>query len=173
MVNPVINSGTITGSDTVCEGMSATFLSSISGGAWSSSTGRASVTAGLVTGVTPGADTINYALSGVCATMARKPVVVVSAADCDVSVRDVYAPAAELRIYPNPARSSVRVHVSALESKQVLIRLTNVMGQVVSQLDAVTNKETTIILPDGAGLYLVTVIAGDKVLRSGVVVCED
>lgn len=59
-VNPLPTPGTLTGADAVCLGSTITLTSSIPGGIWNSSNGRATVTAGAVMGVAPGNEIIRY-----------------------------------------------------------------------------------------------------------------
>jgi uncharacterized protein YjdB len=61
--------GTITGSTGVCIGASVTMTESVSGGTWSMSNSRATITSsGIVTGVSGGMDTIIYTVSNSCGT---------------------------------------------------------------------------------------------------------
>ena len=62
------SAGTITGASTVTAGSNITLTDLTSGGTWSSSNSNASVSGGIVTGVTAGTVTISYAVSGSCAT---------------------------------------------------------------------------------------------------------
>src|SRR5690554_4403229 len=60
------NAGTLSGTQAICEGSTTTFLSSVSGGTWSSSnTGTATVnSSGVVTGQAAGTATITYTVAG-------------------------------------------------------------------------------------------------------------
>ncbi len=59
--------GAIAGPSSVCVGGTATLTNPVVGGAWSRSNARASITsAGVVTGVTPGIDTIYYIVTSAC-----------------------------------------------------------------------------------------------------------
>ncbi len=69
-VNPLAIPGTITGATAVCAGATITLTDVAAGGAWSSSNTTAAVTGGIVTGVTAGTDTISYAVTNTCGTMA-------------------------------------------------------------------------------------------------------
>lgn len=61
--------GVITGSTTtICVGSTITLIDTTSGGVWSAVNGNATVTSGLVTGVAPGTDTIQYTVTNVCGT---------------------------------------------------------------------------------------------------------
>ncbi len=59
--------GVITGSTTtICVGSTITLIDTTAGGVWSAVNGNATVTGGLVTGVTPGIDTIQYTVTNAC-----------------------------------------------------------------------------------------------------------
>jgi len=80
IVNTAPYAGTITGSATVCVGSTDTLKDASSGGIWSS--GNASIatisSAGTVTGVSSGIDTIKYTLSNSCGTGVAKAAITVS-----------------------------------------------------------------------------------------------
>ena len=59
-VNPSPDAGFISGSTSVCQNATTTLTETISGGTWLKTNNNASVTAGLVTGLTGGIDTIMY-----------------------------------------------------------------------------------------------------------------
>jgi len=75
--------GMIVGLDSLCAGGTTIALSdSIPGGTWSATDSSASVVGGVVTGITPGIDTIIYSVSNVCGTTrARKAINVMGAPD--------------------------------------------------------------------------------------------
>jgi sugar lactone lactonase YvrE len=56
----------LSGPSSVCQGLNITLTSVAGGGAWSESTGNASVSGGVVTGVTAGTDNITYSLINAC-----------------------------------------------------------------------------------------------------------
>jgi autotransporter-associated beta strand protein len=61
--------GVITGSTTtICVGSAITLTDTTSGGIWSTVNGNATVAGGVVTGVTPGTDTVQYIVTNVCGT---------------------------------------------------------------------------------------------------------
>lgn len=67
----------ISGSNTVCEAASITLSTTSTGGTWSASNSNATVSGGLVTGVTAGTVDISYTLINACGTnSAVKPVTV-------------------------------------------------------------------------------------------------
>lgn len=66
-VSPAAFAGTITGPSVVCSGTFAVFTDAAGGGAWTSSNASATITsAGILTGVTPGIDTISYTVINTC-----------------------------------------------------------------------------------------------------------
>jgi sugar lactone lactonase YvrE/uncharacterized protein YjdB len=72
--------GAITGSSGVCQGASITLANAVTGGVWSSANSRATVTGGIVTGISAGLDTIKYTVTNTCGTaMATKAISVSSA----------------------------------------------------------------------------------------------
>ncbi len=75
-VNPAPYAGVVTGATSVCVGSTITLTPSVSGGSWSvSSSTIASVSGGVVAGLTSGIDTIYYVISNTCGT-ARVPTAV-------------------------------------------------------------------------------------------------
>ena len=67
-INPLPYSGTITGASDVCAGSAITLTDATTGGVWSSSNTTATVSAGVVTGVSAGTTTISYAVTNICGT---------------------------------------------------------------------------------------------------------
>ena len=78
-INPAPNAGLIAGPIDVCTGSSITLTDTTSGGVWSASNPHASVSSGVVTGVSAGIDTISYAVSNMCGTATVTYVVTVIA----------------------------------------------------------------------------------------------
>lgn len=76
-VQPLPVAGTITGTATICQGAVATLADTATGGTWSASNSRATVLWGVVTGVTPGADTIKYTVTNYCGTQVARKVITI------------------------------------------------------------------------------------------------
>ncbi len=70
--------GTITGPSSVTAGSNITLTDAVSGGAWSASNSNATVSGGVVTGVTAGTVTISYSVTGTCGTLVATMVVTVN-----------------------------------------------------------------------------------------------
>ncbi len=67
-INPLPNAGTLSGSSTVCSGLSIILLDigGASGGVWSVTNTKATVSGGVVIGIAPGIDTIKYTYTNFC-----------------------------------------------------------------------------------------------------------
>jgi len=70
--------GSITGASGVCTGSAITLADAVTGGVWSSSNADATVSGGIVTGVTAGTDTISYTVTGGCGTASATKVITIS-----------------------------------------------------------------------------------------------
>jgi hypothetical protein len=62
------SAGTITGPSSVCEAATITLTDGVPGGSWTASNANATVTGGVVTGVTAGTDVITYTVTFSCGT---------------------------------------------------------------------------------------------------------
>jgi Secretion system C-terminal sorting domain len=62
--------GTISGSDTVCQGATVTLSETATSGVWSVTNGTASIASGIVTGNSQGVDTVVYTVANACGTVA-------------------------------------------------------------------------------------------------------
>ncbi len=67
-VNPLPGAGVITGPAHVCLGFAITLHDTATGGIWSASNATATIAGNVVTGVTPGVDTITYTVINSCGT---------------------------------------------------------------------------------------------------------
>ena len=74
-VNPLPNSGTITGPSSVCVGSSIGLSDAITGGVWSSASANVSVSGSTITGVTSGTATISYAVTNGCGSAVATKVI--------------------------------------------------------------------------------------------------
>ena len=78
-VNPYPSVAAVTGSSTVCVGSAVTLADATPGGAWSASNARATVSGGVVTGVTAGIDSINYTVTNGCGSTTKSKTITVIA----------------------------------------------------------------------------------------------
>ena len=72
------NAGSIVGGGVLCPASTITLTDGSAGGAWSSSSASATVTSGIVTGVTVGTSTISYVVTNSCGTATATSTVTVS-----------------------------------------------------------------------------------------------
>ncbi|MBC7552730.1 MAG: gliding motility-associated C-terminal domain-containing protein [Taibaiella sp.] len=69
-VNPLPVAGTISGPTTVCVGATISLSETVTGGTWSTTNATATISsAGVVTGVSAGTDTVKYAVTNSCGTI--------------------------------------------------------------------------------------------------------
>ncbi|MCF8448606.1 MAG: T9SS type A sorting domain-containing protein [Taibaiella sp.] len=68
IVNPLPVAGSLSGDTVICPGASAALTTTESGGIWSATGTAASVSAGVVSGISPGTAVISYAVTNVCGT---------------------------------------------------------------------------------------------------------
>ena len=76
-VSQVPSAGFIAGSSSVCVGSNITLTDTTSGGVWSSSA-RGTVSGGVVTGITAGADTVSYTVSNTCGTSSATKILTIN-----------------------------------------------------------------------------------------------
>ncbi len=74
-----LSAGTISGPGAVCMGSSVTLADGTPGGTWSASNGNATVSGGVVTGVTAGTDMISYTVSGSCGSVSATKLISIDA----------------------------------------------------------------------------------------------
>lgn len=77
-INPQPVAGTISGPSAVCPGASIMLTDLTPSGTWSRSNTTASVSGGIVTGVSPGTNTISYSVTNICGTVAATAAVTVN-----------------------------------------------------------------------------------------------
>ena len=81
-VDPLPNAGSISGPSEVCSGTTIALTDLVPGGVWSSSNGSVSVTAGIVSALYAGSDSVRYAVANSCGTaIASKTVTILALPD--------------------------------------------------------------------------------------------
>jgi hypothetical protein len=159
-VNPMPNAGTISGPSSVCVGRTINLSDGSSGGAWTSSSIDATVSAaGVVTGITPGSAVISYTVSNSCGTAtATQPLTVVSIAMCALQSANTanLVTVADLKIFPNPNNGTFTVNLNSPDNHLVNISVTNLLGEKIMELNTLTNKDAEIKLNYAPGVYMVT-----------------
>jgi len=77
-VNPLPSAGSITGPSTVCPASTITLSDASPSGIWSCTNATASIIGGIITGVSPGLDTIKYTVTNTCGTSAAIKVITIN-----------------------------------------------------------------------------------------------
>jgi Secretion system C-terminal sorting domain len=153
-LNCGVTAGTINGiKDSVCIGKSISLSDAVTGGVWSVSNSHATVSAGVVTGVTAGVDTVFYTVANTCATQRAYRLVYVYV--CPNGVSNITS--AEISITPNPTNGNI--YVAGVPHAG--IKVYNMLGQLVKETmdsDRISITEA----PDG--LYFVRVFDEDGAL---------
>jgi hypothetical protein len=164
------SAGVITGVDTVCMGDTVLFSETISGGLWSSHTGKATaLAAGGVAGIAPGRDTIVYTLSSPCGTvLTSRPVYVKS---CPSVVPEMQA-VAGLFTWPNPARGLLHILLNSAVTEDVPVTIWSITGQKIWETTIVSNKETNVQMDMPEGLYLLSVKTNEGAYQAKVAVMK-
>ncbi len=118
----------ITGPDTVCIDSIATFSSTTAGGSWTSANSNANITtAGVVTAMAAGLDTIKYSVSNSCGSVEVSfPIYLKSCSTSHVTTNN-WMPLHELKIYPDPANTEITITGPMVSS----ISITNLIGQTI------------------------------------------
>jgi len=157
-VNPLPVIDPIIGPDTVCITtdpiIPITLTDSSSGGAWAASNVNASVTSGLVTGMSAGTDTIFYSISNICGTDTAAHIVIVKA--CTEEVTNINTETTTLTIFPNPNEGFFILSVTTPTNEQASITITNILGEKVKQFTATTNTPTQVIMNMPEGVYFIS-----------------
>ena len=171
VVEPLPHSGTITGLDTLCAGISIMLSDTAAGGIWSSVTGAATVSSiGLVTGLHSGVDTVRYTVTNSCGSaIAKKPIFVRQAGDCTTAV-DLSSGATDISVIPNPNKGlfTVKGTFAGMSDNVVTIEVSSMLGQTVykKQLvlqDGIINESIHLSNDIANGMYLLSVTSENDV----------
>ena len=78
-VGPLADEGSIAGAASVCASATTILTESVTGGVWSSSNAKATVSGGLVTGITAGSTTISYTVTNSCGAASAMHNIIINA----------------------------------------------------------------------------------------------
>lgn len=160
IIDSLLSAGSISGPEIVCAGASIALSDTISGGGWSVYNSHATISlSGVVAGVTPGTDTVVYAVTNSCGTATTSQEIVVNKCN-DVGLPVPPTPA--ISIFPNPTSSVLNIAWDELYSGDATISLTDVTGRVVLRDELASNINgmgTMEVNVSGLreGIYLLTV----------------
>lgn len=173
-VNPLPEAGTITGADSLCPGDTATFNSTIQGGAWSASDTSISFfpQGGSLLAKTPGRNNVTYTITNSCGSAsATKQVIVRSYIACEGDQLKLGCSGdGDIVIYPNPNLGTFNVKIISAVREDVTIIVYNAIGQKIGTLATATNELTEIKLMVAQGVYIVSAITAHGKCNEKVVV---
>ena len=158
-VNPLPNSGTITGPSTVCESASITLTDGSPGGVWAINNGNATLSGNTVTGVVAGTDTVSYTVSNSCGSTTTVYIITVNTCPNEVSTVNQQN---NLYIYPNPTTGELTIATD--KGAYNSFTITNEIGQVVMQQQLSSETTNVNIKTLSTGLYYIT-LKGDSGIR--------
>ena len=163
VIDTMPDASLINGRSYGCVGKTDTLHGEPSGGVWSvSNSSFAGVDSiGIVTGVSPGIDTIFYQVSNVCgSSSAEFGLPIYSEHVCDsidyVQIIPNSVPGS-LKVYPNPNTGTFTLLVGSEYDEQVPAYLTNLVGQTIKTYSISTNKPEELNIEVAPGIYFVNV----------------
>ncbi len=150
----------VTGRDSICLGDSVILLDDTLGGKWTSSASaivRADSITGKIKGIATGTATITYTVTNICGVSASVTytVNVLAHSYCHTLVPGI-APVSDeaLSVAPNPNNGSFTINLTSTVNEEVMVTITNLLGQKVKEFTTTTNKVTDIQLGEATGIYL-------------------
>ncbi|MCD6013805.1 MAG: hypothetical protein K0Q79_3667 [Flavipsychrobacter sp.] len=160
-VDTIPSAGTITGIDSVCTGSTITLSSTVTGGIWSAANATATVSSsGIITGVTPGVDTVMYiATNGTCADTAFYTVNVTVCSYAGIPGEPVSG--IRLLAHPNPANNVINIAYRSANSITAHIIITDMLGKKVTEFEILPDTETKVPVNFPSGTYFINAIAGN------------
>ena len=163
-IHPRPYAGAIRGPADVHVGESITLENTANEGIWSASNANAVVSdAGIVNGMSTGADTIIYTVSNVCGTNATTfPIAVLDNIDHMTESRQLYL-ASAMNIFPNPASSTLNIEWSEIISGKIEMVLTDCLSRIMLTKEVSSNVEKSAKLDISDlkdGIYILEINAG-------------
>ncbi len=158
-VNPLPDSGIISGLSLVAVGSAIMLSDTVTAGIWSS--GNATIatvsSTGLVTGVSMGVDTISYTVTNLCGHSSAIKTITVTPT-LGLSTKNSFINS--FNIYPNPATNKITIE----SQQQGRIQIVSLDGQLILS-ELLKEKSTQFTLPIGIanGTYLVRFISIDGI----------
>ena len=154
-IDSILLAGAISGPDSVCIGLSISLSNTVSGGIWSTLNGNVTVTGGVVTGITPGIDSILYTVSSVCGLSTSSwAISIIPEADCNSTAISNTKNTVLLSISPNPATNELTIITDEIENYSSVM-ITNNIGQTVLQQQLTASKTRLNIANLSSGFYYV------------------
>jgi Secretion system C-terminal sorting domain/Concanavalin A-like lectin/glucanases superfamily len=160
--------GPIAGPVSVCIGDSVLLTDTAIGGTWTVGGSGATISStGMLTGVTPGTDTVFYTMSNYCATLPTYIVeTVLTALACDslLSAPDMQAAPTLCTLYPDPVVTVLNI-TGLSGAEPIAIRICDATGRVWSELASGESRVSIDVHNWPAGIYYVYLTTGKYSLR--------
>jgi hypothetical protein len=163
-MNTTPTAGIISGDDSVCVGDTAHLSSTIAGGVWSTLNPSISTisTSGILTGVASGVDSVVYTVTNHCGTdTSYFPVVIIDGQLCNASLNGSHN-SLSFKVFPNPNNGQFNIQFPNHTSKDILVTVRNVYGQVVGTVNVKDAKQTSVKMDIPAGIYSVEAVTANS-----------
>lgn len=169
VVPMVLDTGIITGFDSICTGHTQSLTGSVLGGLWKSSDTMVATidsATGAISGITAGTVNIYYSVTNPCGTVTTsRSITVLPSAACNTAIQDTKDVQTVFNIYPNPSKGLIKLSYNGNATKEMYVTIMNSTGQ---QILSKTYKRidkffTTMINLDDLpkGIYMIHVNVGD------------
>ncbi|MCW3122635.1 MAG: hypothetical protein JWQ38_2127 [Flavipsychrobacter sp.] len=171
-VNPMPDAGTITGTNTVCSGASITLTDVVGGGTWRVAGTRASVAAGVVTGVTPGTDKVLYIVNNTCGADTATFDITVTNCNADAYTANTLQNQTGMAVWPNPNNGDFTISFSKDHAADVQVTITDMLGKKIKEVSIRTATNVPVQLDVSAGIYFVTAVCEQESITKKIVVAK-
>ncbi len=158
-IDPVPFAGVITGVDTIHTGSSTMLSDTVTGGSWASTNTFVSIVSasGLVFGVMPGTDSIEYTVTNtLCSVTAYFRFTVISDSSTTSVQNGSPVGVGNMSVSPNPVKDHITIMINSQETEPVTIFLTNILGEKIKELNGITNKPIDGSIDVPTGIYLIS-----------------
>lgn len=173
----VLDTGIITGFDSICTGHTQALTGSVLGGLWKSSDTMVATidsATGAVSGIAAGTVTIYYSVTNPCGTVTTsRSITVLPSAACNTAIQDIKDGQTVFNIYPNPSKGLIKLSYNGNATKEMYVTIMNSTGQqILSKTYTSINKFFTTMIDLGElpkGVYMIHVNVGDALFTKKVV----
>lgn len=173
-IKPLPYIGPIQGSGTVCQGNNIQLTNITLGGTWISTNNNIAIinSTGLLTGISPGMDTIIYKINIGCTNSVTKAIKVLDpclmhpSIDKKLSDKNSQETAAfSVVIFPNPSSAAFNLNVKLKQQKKVKIQVFNINGSLVFETIVNSNQQLHFGNQWPAGMYIVELSNAENRVR--------